>query len=84
MTYEAIAPWNDARIHAGKLEEALHECAYREGTCSSDWSEKAIKWQSLHDLAVRLVKGLDALDREQELELHKADVAERNGDNEPW
>jgi hypothetical protein len=58
---ETIAPWDDARTHASKLEKALLECAYREGSCHGDWSEKSIKWQSLHNLAEQIVTGLNEL-----------------------
>lgn len=60
-THATAAPWDNARMHARVLEAALLECGYREGSCSSDWSKKALKWQSLHDLAKQIVTGLDEI-----------------------
>ncbi len=58
---EEITPWDAAVIYARKLEEALLESGYREGSCSGDWSEKSRKWQILHEHAQLIVKGLKTI-----------------------
>jgi hypothetical protein len=57
------APWDQAHIHARKLEEALLEWGWREGSCSGDWSKESLKLQFLHKLAMQIVTKLERIDR---------------------
>jgi hypothetical protein len=58
-TTEEGPAWDTAREHAKALHEALIDWAYIEGSCNGDWSERAVKLQSLAELAERLEKQID-------------------------
>jgi hypothetical protein len=61
MTEQSNNPWEDARMHARKLEQALVECGWRHGSCHSDFDETGDKWAHLIAQAKELVTGLGEL-----------------------